>query len=203
MQLRVKELREAKGWNQTVLGYHAGLSPSQISLIENEKRNPTVETLEGIATALGVDIVELFPKVASRSSTEPGKGERLLAKLCRRLIEDLEADSHRWEAATRTGSIGRDGLREIIARRASIQRSLNVLDDVAETLGVDVSGRRGTALRRPQRDLQGAYNRWRAAWEGMVESHLDLLEGDHGAKARVLHGELEEPVTSRWLNDVA
>jgi transcriptional regulator with XRE-family HTH domain len=56
MELRVKELREEKGWNQTVLGYHAGLSPSQISLIENGKRNPTAETLLGIARALGVEI---------------------------------------------------------------------------------------------------------------------------------------------------
>jgi transcriptional regulator with XRE-family HTH domain len=59
----VKELRDEKGWNQTVLGYHAGLSPSQISLIENGKRNPSAETLQGIATALGVEVGDLFPKV--------------------------------------------------------------------------------------------------------------------------------------------
>ena len=62
MKLRVRELRNEKGWNQTVLGYHAGLSPSQISLIENGKRNPSAETLQGIATALGVEIADLFPK---------------------------------------------------------------------------------------------------------------------------------------------
>jgi transcriptional regulator with XRE-family HTH domain len=61
MQLRVKELREAKGWNQTVLAYHAGLSPSQVSLIETGKRNPTATTLKGIADALGVEVGDLFP----------------------------------------------------------------------------------------------------------------------------------------------
>src|SRR4028118_1579369 len=76
MELRVRELREEKGWNQTVLGYHAGLSPSQISLIENGKRNPTAETLLGIARALGVEIGDLFPKAPSSLSPEgSGSGE--------------------------------------------------------------------------------------------------------------------------------
>ena len=65
MKLRVRELREERGWNQTVLGYHAGLSTSQISLIETGKRNPSAETLQGIATALSVEVGDLFPKVLS------------------------------------------------------------------------------------------------------------------------------------------
>lgn len=80
MQLRIKELREARDWNQTVLAYHAGLSTSQISLIETGKRNPTLETLEGIATALGVDIIDLFPKVVA-PSPEPEQGRRYLSAL--------------------------------------------------------------------------------------------------------------------------
>jgi transcriptional regulator with XRE-family HTH domain len=109
MELRVKELREEKGWNQTVLGYHAGLSPSQISLIENGKRNPTAETLLGIARALGVEIGDLFPKAPSRLSPEaPGAGEghypdpedwalpKLISNLATRgewLEEDMKADT--------------------------------------------------------------------------------------------------------------
>ncbi len=69
MKLRVRELREERGWNQTVLGYHAGLSPSQISLIETGKRNPSAETLQGIATALGVEVGDLFPKVGTPSTS--------------------------------------------------------------------------------------------------------------------------------------
>jgi transcriptional regulator with XRE-family HTH domain len=71
MQLRVKELRDEKGWNQTILGYHAELSPSEISLIENGKRNPSATTLQRIATALGVEVGDLFPKAgAPRRSAE-------------------------------------------------------------------------------------------------------------------------------------
>ncbi len=74
MKLRVRELREERGWNQTVLGYHAGLSPSQISLIENGKRNPSAETLQGIATALGVEVGDLFPKADAPPSPDRPEG---------------------------------------------------------------------------------------------------------------------------------
>jgi transcriptional regulator with XRE-family HTH domain len=58
----IRRLREQKGWNQTELGFHADASPSIISLIENGKRNPSTATLAKIAGALGVEVVDLFPK---------------------------------------------------------------------------------------------------------------------------------------------
>lgn len=58
----IRGLREQKGWNQTELGFHADTSPSIISLIENGKRNPSTATLAKIARALGVEVVDLFPK---------------------------------------------------------------------------------------------------------------------------------------------
>jgi transcriptional regulator with XRE-family HTH domain len=61
----VRRLREGKGWNQTELGFHADMSPSIISLIENGKRNPSTATLAKIASALGVEVVDLFPKVSA------------------------------------------------------------------------------------------------------------------------------------------
>jgi len=60
MRFRLKELREERGWNQTALAYHAGISVSQISLIESGKRNPSVATLKNIAEALGVGVEDLF-----------------------------------------------------------------------------------------------------------------------------------------------
>ena len=66
----IRQLREEKGWNQTELGFHAGASPSIISLIENGKRNPSTATLAKIAGALGVEVVDLFPKGMRRSSPE-------------------------------------------------------------------------------------------------------------------------------------
>src|SRR5215213_8571182 len=66
----IRRLRDEKGWNQTELGFRAGASPSIISLIENGKRNPSTATLAKIAEALGVEVVDLFPKGPS-SSPEP------------------------------------------------------------------------------------------------------------------------------------
>src|SRR5829696_4450636 len=66
----IRRLRDEKGWNQTELGFRADASPSIISLIENGKRNPSTATLAKIAGALGVEVVELFPKGPS-SSPEP------------------------------------------------------------------------------------------------------------------------------------
>src|ERR671910_1166792 len=62
----IRRLREQKGWNQTELGFHADASPSIISLIENGKRNPSTTTLAKIAGALGVEVVDLFPKAQPR-----------------------------------------------------------------------------------------------------------------------------------------
>jgi transcriptional regulator with XRE-family HTH domain len=62
MELRIKELREGKDWNQTALAYHAGITASQVSLIETGKRNPSVSTLEAIAKAMEVEVADLFPK---------------------------------------------------------------------------------------------------------------------------------------------
>jgi len=67
----VRRLREAKGWNQTELGFRADTSPSIISLIENGKRNPSTNTLAKIAGALGVEAADLFPKAPAPSPELP------------------------------------------------------------------------------------------------------------------------------------
>lgn len=56
----VRRLRKEKGWNQNELAFHADLAPSVISLVETGKREPNAATLRKLATALGVEIPELF-----------------------------------------------------------------------------------------------------------------------------------------------
>jgi transcriptional regulator with XRE-family HTH domain len=82
----IRRLREDKGWNQTELGFHADMSPSIISLIENGKRNPSTSTLAKIADALGVEVVDLFPKGTRRSPFEPTFNDALADE--RRLEEE-------------------------------------------------------------------------------------------------------------------
>jgi transcriptional regulator with XRE-family HTH domain len=59
----VRYLREERGWSQTELGRRAGLDDSQISTLETGKRSPNATTLRKVATALQVDVGELFGTV--------------------------------------------------------------------------------------------------------------------------------------------
>ncbi len=60
--LEVRRLREERGWKQTELAFHAGLTPSVISQIENGKRDPSARTMRKLAEGLGVEVADLFPK---------------------------------------------------------------------------------------------------------------------------------------------
>ena len=58
----VKRLRQTKGWTQEQLAVYAGSSQPTVNLLEAGKRNPSAATLEKIARALEVEVVDLFPK---------------------------------------------------------------------------------------------------------------------------------------------
>jgi transcriptional regulator with XRE-family HTH domain len=68
MGRNVRRLRREKGWSQAELALRSDTSPSIVSLIENGKRNASTATLERIADALNVPLVDLFPKARRRSS---------------------------------------------------------------------------------------------------------------------------------------
>lgn len=57
---RIRTLRHLKGWSQQELGHQADLNYKFIGEIERGQQNPSFETLVKIATAFGVDLVELF-----------------------------------------------------------------------------------------------------------------------------------------------
>jgi transcriptional regulator with XRE-family HTH domain len=122
----IRRLRDEKGWNQTELGYRAGASPSIISLIENGKRNPSTATLAKIAEALGVEVVDLFPK-GRRSSPEPSlldglEDERHFSRFSKAII----AVAARWGEAVSSPDMN-DG-----ERLAIIRAALELSDVIAE-----------------------------------------------------------------------
>ncbi len=57
---KIKLLRENKKLSQEDLGSLSNLERNSIGLIERGKSNPTLNSLNQIAEALGVDITELF-----------------------------------------------------------------------------------------------------------------------------------------------
>jgi transcriptional regulator with XRE-family HTH domain len=55
----VKRLREAQSLSQEELADRAGLHRTYISQVERAVKNPTVQSLDRIARALGVPLAEL------------------------------------------------------------------------------------------------------------------------------------------------
>lgn len=58
MSLRIKEILKEKGYTIQSLSDEMGVN--RVSLTNSINGNPTVETLEKIASTIGVDISELF-----------------------------------------------------------------------------------------------------------------------------------------------
>ena len=57
---RLRELRVAAGLTQAELAERAGISVNFISLVERGLKSPTLSTMERLAAALKVPIMELF-----------------------------------------------------------------------------------------------------------------------------------------------
>lgn len=56
----ILKYRKEAGFTQEELASEAGLNRAYIGFIERCKRRPSVETLESIAKALGVEVYRLF-----------------------------------------------------------------------------------------------------------------------------------------------
>jgi transcriptional regulator with XRE-family HTH domain len=79
----IRRAREARGWSQAKLAAGADMGVSGISQIETGARNPSVVTLSKIADALGIEVVDLFPKppTPQPSLEDAARSESLQAAL--------------------------------------------------------------------------------------------------------------------------
>jgi transcriptional regulator with XRE-family HTH domain len=68
---RMRQLRKEKGLSQAQAAVMAGMDPATWNRLEQGKGNPNLRTLERVADALGVEVVELLGKARRRSSLEP------------------------------------------------------------------------------------------------------------------------------------
>lgn len=60
MELRIKDILKQKEISLVTLSEKTGIEKGNLSNIVNNKKNPTIETLEKIALALDVEISEFF-----------------------------------------------------------------------------------------------------------------------------------------------
>jgi len=70
MSLRIRQLRTEKRLSQEELAEKAGLSRSQLSEIETEKKPANTRRLGAIAAALGVEMDDLFEPSAQSAYTK-------------------------------------------------------------------------------------------------------------------------------------
>ncbi len=62
---RIAHLRKTKGWSQLELSVESGVAKSYLCDLEAGRRNPSLETLEKIALALGISLSVLLEGVGS------------------------------------------------------------------------------------------------------------------------------------------
>lgn len=80
---RIKTLRKAQGTKLTQAGLAAKAGTSQVflGLIERGKKTPSLQMLENIAGALGVETVRLFIFPPEKDTGEQGAREKILQEI--------------------------------------------------------------------------------------------------------------------------
>jgi transcriptional regulator with XRE-family HTH domain len=70
----IRRRRQALGWSLEELAHRCGLSWRYLSSVEGDKRDPSLSTIEAIATALGAEPGELLGlKALAPAGIEAGK----------------------------------------------------------------------------------------------------------------------------------
>jgi len=59
----LKQIRVKKGFSQEDLAFESGLSMRSISLLESNKQQPTITTIENLSKALGISMVDFIVDV--------------------------------------------------------------------------------------------------------------------------------------------
>jgi transcriptional regulator with XRE-family HTH domain len=66
LSANIVRLRNAQGWSQEELADEAGLHRTFVGSVERGERNVTLSTLEALAAALRVPVVQLLTKRSGR-----------------------------------------------------------------------------------------------------------------------------------------
>jgi transcriptional regulator with XRE-family HTH domain len=90
---RLRELRIERGFSIKALAEESGLAVNTLSLIENQKSSPSVNTLEQLAQALSVPITTFFePMSIERHIIQTTKGHRRTMDVDGIFVEDCGLD---------------------------------------------------------------------------------------------------------------
>lgn len=147
---KIRQMREERSWTLSELAEKAGLSASYLSELERGETNPSLKTIQKIASALNVDNMRLLHE------TERVVGTKL------RLIRHAKGQT--LAHAAKAAGISLSYLSEI--ERGNIAPSVKVIRGLAQVYGVPVSGIVGEAcgMGPKLRDMRKA--------QGMTQSEL-------------------------------
>ena len=91
----IKIFREKTGKHQSEIALKAGISISMLSQIERGLVSPSIDTLFQVCTALGLDISDLFRRIAAETPVRiQHPGERLSTRHHGILFEQLALSAH-------------------------------------------------------------------------------------------------------------
>jgi transcriptional regulator with XRE-family HTH domain len=184
----IRRAREARGWSQAKLAAGADMGVSGISQIETGARNPSVVTLSKIADALGIEVVDLFPKP---QTPQPSLEDAALSETLQEALAVL------FQGLARRGQvIVEQSLRE--GPSEGLSRELN--EYYAEVAALhrlkgrrDIFGRDSDDLAEAEAAYQEVANRI----EAMLRQDVDATEEDRNVARRFKDNsksyEMEEP----------
>jgi transcriptional regulator with XRE-family HTH domain len=171
----VKRLRQAKGWTQEQLAVYAGSSQPTVNLLEAGKRNPSAATLEKLARALEVEVVDLFPKPQTpQPSLEDAAQSEALQEALAVLFQGL---ARRGQGIVQQSL--RDGPSEALSRELAEYH--------AETAALyRIKGRRDIFGRDSDEvaEAEAAYQEVENRIQAMLRQDIDASEEERGVARR-------------------
>lgn len=103
-------IRKEREWSQQQLANESGVNKATINQIERGRRSPNVETLEKLARAMGVEVVDFFPKAEPRLPLGPaagGNNQHPDLRMLATFMADMTGDIEEW-FASETRDVGGD-----------------------------------------------------------------------------------------------
>jgi transcriptional regulator with XRE-family HTH domain len=174
----LRRLRKERGLTQRGLADASGVDPATISLVENGKRRPHLETLDSLAGALGVEVTDLIPKAEpSLFDTGEQRRDKYLPWL-----EFANRYADRWEQRITKGTIEPGAVADFI----------DVLDalDLGE-LGLQEKREQPTGYPYSHGPIMGrAITRIMGLLNPLIEAVVEIEEGSKLAQLRRRREEL-------------
>lgn len=87
---RIRNFRKEKGFSQEELAYKANLHTTYIGQLERGEKNATLESVEKVASALGISLEELFRSIHPNSNSQEYTLSQIVSRLQSRNIEDQQ-----------------------------------------------------------------------------------------------------------------